>query len=119
MGLPANTVTINPYFKAHPGKLAEIRALLPVFVERTKTEAKCLFYGFTSNGDDIFCMEGYEGAEGVLAHIENVGAQLDAMLKLADLTRLEFHGPAAEIDKLRGPMAALNPVFYTLEARVP
>lgn len=28
--------------------------------------------------------------------------------------KLEVHGPAAEIDKLRGPMAALNPVFYEL-----
>lgn len=119
MSIPANTVTINPYFRAHPGKLAEVKALLPQFIARTSTEAKCLFYGFTLDGDDIFCMEGYQGADGVLAHIENVGSQLDAMLKLADLTRIEFHGPAAEIDKLREPMAKLNPKFFALECRVP
>ncbi len=119
MSLPANTVTINPYFRAHPGKSGEIKALLPKFIERTSTETQCLFYAFTLDGGDIFCMEGYTGAEGVLAHVQNVGDLLDEMLTLADLTRIEFHGPAAELDKLRAPMAALNARFFALECRVP
>ena len=35
-------------------------------------------------------------------------------LKFLKLTRLEVHGPAAEIEKLRAPMAGLNPQFFVL-----
>jgi hypothetical protein len=31
------------------------------------------------------------------------------MLKLADLARFEIHGPPAEIEKLKEPLAALKP----------
>ncbi|PUB79207.1 MAG: hypothetical protein DBP03_00285 [gamma proteobacterium symbiont of Ctena orbiculata] len=61
------------------------------------------------------CREGYADAEGILAHLENVGALLDQALKIADITRLEVHAPAAEIDKLREPLRALNAEFYTME----
>jgi hypothetical protein len=40
------------------------------------------------------------------------------MLQLSDLLRLEFHGPAAEIDKLRGPAGHLNPEWYLTAARL-
>ena len=111
-------VSLHPYFKAHPGKIAEIIAGLPAFVEKTKTEAKCVYYGFTVNGDEIFCREGYSDAEGVLAHLENVGPELGAMLKVADLTRIEVHGPAAELEKLKGPLAQLNPAFFVSDCGV-
>ncbi|MEI7929083.1 MAG: hypothetical protein WCH40_11085, partial [Verrucomicrobiales bacterium] len=70
------------------------------------------FYEFTVSGDEIFCREGYEGAAGVLYHLENVGAVLGEMLTISDLTRLEFHGPAEEIDQLRGPLGHLNPAWF-------
>lgn len=35
--------------------------------------------------------------------------------KIVALTRLEIHGPEEELTKLRGPLAKLNPHFYTLE----
>ena len=35
------------------------------------------------------------------------------MLKIADLTRLEVHGPEKEIEKLRSPLAELQPQFFT------
>jgi len=31
----------------------------------------------------MFCREGYESAEGVLAHLDNVGALLSEMLNMA------------------------------------
>jgi len=114
MSLPANLVTIHPYFKTHPGKETEASALMKKFVEKTRSEAKCLFYEFTVSGDAVFCREGYEGAAGALAHLENVGELLKEMLTLSDLTRLEFHGPAAEIDQLRGPLGHLNPAWFVL-----
>ena len=115
---PTNVVSIHPYFKVHAGKLAQFKAGLPAFVEKTAAEEKNLYYEFTINGDEIFCREGYVGAEGVLAHLDNVGALLGAALAIADLTRLEFHGPAAELEKLKGPLAHLKPAWFVLECGV-
>jgi quinol monooxygenase YgiN len=113
-----SVVSLHPYFKAHPGKLAEIKVLLPAFVEKTKSEPKMLYYGFTANGDEIFCREAYTDADGVLAHLDNVGALLGEMLKLADLVRIELHGPAEELEKLKGPMGSLNPAWFASECGV-
>ncbi|MEY2518874.1 MAG: hypothetical protein QOF24_633 [Verrucomicrobiota bacterium] len=110
----SNFVSIHPYFKVHPGKLEAFKAAFPTFIEKTKTEERNLFYEFSVNGDDVFCREAYLGAEGLLAHLENVGALLAEAFKIADLTRLEIHGPDEELDKLRGPLAHLKPEFFTL-----
>ena len=99
----------------HPGKLEAVKAGFPRFVEKTATEKDCLFYAFTSNGDEMFCREAYESAEGLLAHLDNIGALLMEMLKIADLTRVEVHGPAAELEKLKAPLAHLNPSWFAIE----
>lgn len=114
MSQPA--VSIHPYFKVHPGKLEAARALLPAFIAKTATEPKCLYYEFTSHDDVVFCREGYADAEGTLAHLANVGELLGEMLKLSDLLRLEIHGPAAEIEKLKGPLADYKPEWFVYEA---
>lgn len=114
MKLPANLVTIHPYFKIHSGKEEAVTGVLEKFVSKTRGEAKCLFYEFSCLGDVVFCREGYEGAEGVNEHLANIGAVLEEMLTVSDLTRLEFHGPAEEIDKLRGPLGHLNAEWYVL-----
>jgi quinol monooxygenase YgiN len=116
MKLLSNFVSLHPYFKVHPGKLEALKAGLPAFVEKTASEEKNLFYDFTINGDEVFCREGYADAEGLLAHLENVGAPFAEALKIADLIRIEVHGPAAEIEKLRAPLAHLKPAWFTLEA---
>jgi quinol monooxygenase YgiN len=116
MSVLSNFVTLNPYFKAHPGKRETIKAGFARFVEKTASEGKNLFYGFSVNGDDMFCREGYADAESLLAHVGNIGALLAEMLTMADLTRIEVHGPAVELDKLKGPLAHLNPMWFTIEA---
>jgi quinol monooxygenase YgiN len=107
--------TIVPYFKVQSGKLEAFKRLCEQFVEKTNEESKCLYYGFSFDADQAHCREGYEDAEGVLAHLENVGSLLEEALTIADLTRLEIHGPEIELAKLREPLAALNPEFFTLE----
>jgi quinol monooxygenase YgiN len=107
--------TIVPYFKIHAGKREDFKALCTQFVEKSNTEPKCLYYGFTFDGDQVHCREGYADADGLLAHLDNVGALLQEALKIADITRLEVHGPKAELAKLREPMASLKPQFFTLE----
>jgi hypothetical protein len=109
-------VSLCPYFKVHPGKLDAAKVMLRPFVEKTANEKENLFYGFSINGDEIFCREAYESADGVLARLDNVGALLAEMLKIADLTRVELHGPASELEKLKGPLAHLNPAWFALEA---
>ena len=108
-------VTIVPYFKAHPGKLADIKAMCDQFVQKTKTEPECLYYGFSFNGDEMHCREGYADAEGALAHLENVDALLKQLLGMADLTRLDVHGQSGEIAKMREPLKELNPTYFALE----
>lgn len=115
MSRSTNVVSIHPYFKAKPGKLAEAIAMLPKFVATTAAEKLVLHYDFTIHGDEIHCRESYTGAEGLLAHVENIGAVLGEFLKIVDLTRLEVHGPAGELEKLKGPLAQLKPTWFVYE----
>lgn len=110
-----STVSIHPYFKIHPGKMDAARALMPRFVAKTKTEPACLYYEFTRNGDVVFCREGYVGAEGALAHLTNVGELLGEMMKVSDLARLEIHGPAEELEKLKGPLKDYKVDWFVCE----
>ncbi len=108
-------VTIHPYFKVSEGQLGAFKDLCERFVLKTSVEPKCFYYGFSFNGDEVHCREGYEDAEGLLAHLDNVAALLGEALKLAQITRLEIHGAEEELAKLRGPLAHLNPAYFTLE----
>ena len=107
--------TIVPYFKVQSGKLEAFKEMCEQFVEKTDTEPKCLYYGFSFLEDQVHCREGYQDAEGVLAHLENVGTLLQEALKISDLTRFEIHGPEEELAKLREPLADLKPQFFVLE----
>lgn len=113
MSQPA--VSLHPYFKVHPGKLAAARALLPKFVAKTTSESDCLYYQFTVNGDIVFCREAYAKAEGALAHLNNVGELLGEMMKVSDLVRLEIHGPEDELDKMRIPLAEFKPEWFVYD----
>ena len=115
MSIQDKCCTIVPYFHVPAEQQQAFRALCDQFVAKTSEETKCLYYGFSFNGETAHCREGYTDAAGVLAHLENVGELLDQALKIAALTRLEIHGPEEELAKLRGPLAKLNPEFYTLE----
>jgi len=107
--------TIVPYFKIPDGKMQEVKALCEQFIEKSKNEPGCLFYGFSFAGDQMHCREGYNDADGALVHVQNVGPLLQELLKTAELVRLEIHGPEAELAKLRGPFADFKPQYFTLE----
>jgi quinol monooxygenase YgiN len=107
-------VSLHPYFKVPADKLPLLKAILPEFVAKTRGETGNLFYEFTVNGDEVFCREGYVNAEALLEHLDNVGAMLEQALTMAELIRLEVHGPAAELEKLREPLAHLNPAWFVL-----
>jgi quinol monooxygenase YgiN len=116
MRMAADTVcTLVPYFKIRTGQRAAFRAGVPKFIECTSHERGCVHYAFSFDGDTAHCREGYDDAAAVLAHLDNVAPLLQETLKIADIVRLEVHGPAAELDKLRSPLAALKPQWFVLE----
>ena len=93
MTTPDTCCSLAPYFKVHEGQLDAFREGCKDFVEKTSSEPGCLFYGFSFNGDEVHCREGYKDAQSLLDHLENVGALLNEALKIADITRIEVHGP--------------------------
>ena len=115
MSESSNVVSLHPYFKVHAGKLDAVLGLLPAFVEKTRQEKDCLYYDFTLDGDTVYCREAYVGAKGVIAHLDNVGTLLAEMLKNSDLVRIELHGPAGELDKLRPRCGPLNPAWFVFQ----
>ena len=114
----SNFVSLHPYFRVHPGKLADFKAGLSVMVEKTRAEKGNLFYDFTINDDEVFCREAYVNAPALLTHLENVDEPLKQALTLADLSRLEVHGPAAELAQLKEPLAQFNPAWFAYECGV-
>ena len=108
----SNTVSIHPYFNVHEGKLDAAKALLPKLIEVTSKEENCLWYDFSISDHVIHCREAYIGAEGLLTHIGNVDPLIQAMLEISELVRVEIHGPAEELAKLKEPLAALNPEYF-------
>lgn len=74
-----------------------------------------MFYGFSFDGNQAHCREGYQDAEGLLTHLDNIGTLLEEALEIADLTRLEIHGPESELAKLREKLADIKPQFFSLE----
>lgn len=115
MATDDKSCSIAPYFKIKSGEIDAFKALSERFVAKTSEEAKCLYYGFSFDGDTAHCREAYADAEGLLAHLENVGDLLQESFKIAEVARLEIHGPESELAKLRGPLAELKPQFFALE----
>ena len=109
-------VTIVPYFKIKPGQMNVFRELTQRFIARTETESKVLYYGFSFNGDEAHCREGYTGAEGLLEHLQNVGELVTESANSAEIVRLEIHGNAEELAKLREPLKDMPIQWFTLES---
>ena len=90
---------IIAHLKVQSGKLEAFTSLCEQSVEKTSKEPKC---------------EGYENADALLYHVENANSLLEEFWKISQLTRLEIHGPEEELAKLREPLAAYKPQFFTL-----
>jgi len=82
-------------------------------------EEKMVAYAFVfkDDGSMALCREAYEDASGVLNHLGNVDAALKAVLEpdVANLHRLELHGPASEIEKLKPALEPLGCKFFVSE----
>jgi len=96
--------------------LADFKAVAERMIAETGTEPGCIYYGFSYDGYQAFCREAYANADALLAHAGHVGPLLQEALTVSDLVKMEIHGAADQIDKLRGPMAPLGAQFYVLES---
>ena len=118
MDLPDKAVSIHPYFKVRDTELEVFKRLAQDLVETTRGEMGCLYYGFSYADGEAFCREGYKNAESLVAHLDNVGDLLERVNTIAEIFRLEVHGPEKEIAKLREwpSLQRLNPKYFLLEA---
>lgn len=107
--------SVSPYFEIYPGQAAAFRTISKKYVEWSSREPGCLYYGFSFDGDLAHCREGFENAEALLAHLENLRPILHEMGEVSKLVRIEVHGPETELAKLRVPLAGLNPQYFVLE----
>eukprot|EP00929_Paragymnodinium_shiwhaense_P041570 TRINITY_DN2157_c1_g1_i1.p1 TRINITY_DN2157_c1_g1~~TRINITY_DN2157_c1_g1_i1.p1 ORF type:complete len:912 (-),score=368.51 TRINITY_DN2157_c1_g1_i1:215-2950(-) len=108
--------TVNPYFTVL--NMDKAKPIMQDFVERTAKEKSCVFYGWTMEGDKLFCREGYLNANGVLRHLENVGPCIDKLLEegVCKLDSIEFHGPQADLEKLEEKVKALNAKCFATDS---
>ena len=115
MFIPDTCCTLVPYFEVPSENLAAFKALGAKFLEKTRNEPDCMHYAFSFSGNIAHCREGYANAEALLHHLDTVSGPLGEALQLAKIIRLEVHAPAAEVEKMKAPLAALNPQFFILE----
>ena len=114
MSMQDRAVSIHPYWNISEGKMGRFKDLCERFVAAVSAETKCLYYGFSINGEEAFCREAYDNADGVLEHLANVGPLLKEAMEIAQVTRFEVHGPDEELSRLKEPPSALNPTYFTL-----
>jgi quinol monooxygenase YgiN len=104
--------SVDAYFSVKPGKKEAFANLVDRFVEKTKNESGIRYYGWSINGEEIHCRQGYPDAEGFLEHAGNVMHLFEEALTISDCSRLAIHGPEDELDKLREPMAQVPILQY-------
>ena len=115
MTLDDQCVSIHPYFRVPAEREQEVMELCKQFVDRSSQEALCLYYGFSKAEEILHCREGYRGAAGALAHLENVGELLQTFLQICELIKLEVHGSREELEKLRPALSGFPVVFFELQ----
>lgn len=108
-------VSVAPYFQIHDGQAATFRTICQKYVDWSSREPGCLYYGFSFSGNVAHCREGFVDANALLAHIENLRPILHEMGEVSTMLRIEIHGVAQELTKLKQPLAGLNPQWFELE----
>lgn len=109
-------VSFTPYFDIPAERMDAFHALVERFIDTTRQESGCLYYGFCFDGQKAICREAYADGDAFLVHLDNVGELFAEAQQIADVYRMELAGPAAELAKLEGPLADLDIQYFTLEA---
>eukprot|EP00658_Telonema_sp_P-2_P079947 TRINITY_DN7869_c0_g1_i2.p1 TRINITY_DN7869_c0_g1~~TRINITY_DN7869_c0_g1_i2.p1 ORF type:complete len:385 (+),score=132.37 TRINITY_DN7869_c0_g1_i2:67-1221(+) len=114
--LQCSCVTLAPYFKVK--NMDEFKKIWQADYAEFKNKQSCVHYafGFTDDGR-AHCREAYTDAAACLQHLADVDTPLEAVLdpEIAELERLEVHGPAEELEKLKEALTPLGALFFTAE----
>ena len=111
--------TIQPTFTLKDKAAAE--PFMKKCVDLTRNEKGCMYYGWTIQGDKLFCREAYVDAAAVQAHLDNivpsVGEMLDSGAEMLDsgaasLDKIEFHGPKASWPTFKKSADALGAIYW-------
>jgi quinol monooxygenase YgiN len=108
----ADFFTIQPTFTIKDLKKAE--PFMKKCVDLTKSEAGCMYYGWTIQGDKLFCREAYVDAAAVQAHLDNIVPSVGEMLDsgAASLDKIEFHGPKEGWPTFKKSADALGAIYW-------
>jgi len=111
---PDTALSLRPYFEVHEGKMDDMLELQHKIMDRVTNEENMLYYGFSQqrDGNEFLAREGYTDGNALLHHLDNVGDCLEKLLSLSTITRCECHGPAAELDKVRGALEGMGCTFW-------
>ena len=96
--------SIAPYFKV--SDWVKARPLLDECVAVMRRTTGCVFFGWTKDGDDLFCNTAFTNADGVTAHLAAVTPLLDALLDgAATLESVSVHGPRGRLSEVAAATA--------------
>jgi len=101
-------IHLNATFRIQDGKRAEFEAIGAEMIELIrKNEPDIVQYMryFTEDGQTCTVREIYKSSDAVMAHVANVGAELQKLMAIAAI-ELEVYGPVS--DELRDALKPFN-----------
>ncbi|MDA7949240.1 MAG: hypothetical protein MPJ78_17400 [Hyphomicrobiaceae bacterium] len=115
MPAPA-VVTLIGYFDIRLGNADRFRTNCEEMVALRAKEAGHLGSAYSFDGDTAATSrEDYDGADAVKRHMEIGRHIFDSTRDLVEITSVEIHGPAQELEQLRDLFGGLSPRFYVTE----
>ena len=109
-----NFCTVQPTFIVKDWSM--VNPIMADFVSTTRTEPGCIYYGWTKDGNTLFCREAYKDGDAVNAHLANVGGHIGEILKHATLDSISIHGPANELEKCKPGTKDLGTKYFSVDS---
>lgn len=109
---PLTPCSIHPHFEILDFDKAE--PIMSDFLEKTRIEKNCLYYGWCRKGSHLYCREAYTDGDAINDHLENIQDCIEAILAdgVARLTEISIMGPAVELAKVKPGTEKLGTVYY-------
>ncbi|MFY2822456.1 antibiotic biosynthesis monooxygenase [Ruegeria sp. MALMAid1280] len=115
MSAPQN-VTIVGYMTVPATHAAAFRKNCAEMIELRHQEPDHLASAYSFGADQsVVSREDYDSADAVIRHMELGTHIFDSTRALVEITGIELHGPAAELEKLRDLFSGMNPGFFVTE----
>jgi hypothetical protein len=98
---------INPYFRVTSWPKA--RPLMAEFEELCIREPSFSHFGWTRSGDELLWRTAFADVDTMLTSFRSLSPLIDKMLEgAATMDRVEVHGPAAALDRIRQKTSQLG-----------